>query len=107
MVGATKGTSFSKGTMEELVLFYVYLFPCKIKVDIQDILGMRKLLTLIPHLIPPSQKMHLYKYEILLEVLLKIMLLIFHGNLVCFNIFGEGGSNICMPCKFLLFQWCY
>jgi hypothetical protein len=77
--------------MEELVFFYAYLFPCKIKTDIQDILGARKLPALILHLISSFPKdLCLYKYEIFSEVLLKIMLPIFHGNLISLSIFGGG-----------------
>jgi hypothetical protein len=50
MARAIEGTSFLKGPMEELVFFYAYLFPCKIKTDIHNILGTKKLPTLIPHL---------------------------------------------------------
>jgi hypothetical protein len=46
----TEGIGFSKGPMEELVLFYAYIFKCKIRIDIHDIFGMRKLSTLILHL---------------------------------------------------------
>jgi hypothetical protein len=75
MVSAVEDTGSSKGPMEELVLFIAYLFPCKIKIDIQDIFGTKKLLTLIPHLISSFLKdLHLYKYEILPKALLKIML---------------------------------
>jgi hypothetical protein len=52
---------------------------------------MKKLPTQILHLIPLFPKdLCLYKYEILLEALLKIMLPILHGNLVCLSIFGKG-----------------
>jgi hypothetical protein len=51
--------------------------------------------------------LHLNKYEILPEALLKIILPILHGYFVCLNIFGKGGNNICLLGKFLLFQWCY
>ncbi len=108
MVGTIEGTSFSKGPMEELVFLYAYLFPCKIRTNIHDILGMKKLPTLILCLASSLlEDLCLYKYEILLEVLLKIILPILHGDLVCFNIFGKGVSNICLFGKFLLFQWCY
>ncbi len=98
MAGVIEGISSLNGPMEDLVLFYVYLFPCKIRIDIQNILGTKKLLTLIPHLTSSFPKdMCLYKYEILLEVLLKIMQPIFHGDLVCLNIFGGGVvTYVCM-----------
>jgi hypothetical protein len=91
MARVVKGTWFLKGPMEELVFFYAYLFPCKIRIDINDILGMRKLPALILHLTSSFPKdLCLYKYEILPKALLKIMLPIFHGNLMCLNIFGKG-----------------
>jgi hypothetical protein len=91
MARAIEGTSSSKGPMEEWVFSYAYLFPCEIETNIDDIFGMRKLLTLIPHLTSSFlEDLSLYKYEILLKALLKIMLPIPHGNLVCLNIFGWG-----------------
>ncbi len=91
MVGVAKGTRSSKGPMEEWVFFYAYMFPCKIGTYIQNIFGTRKLLSLIIHLISSlPEDLCLYKYEILPKVMLKIMLPILHGDLVCFNIFGEG-----------------
>ncbi len=98
MASVTEGTSSLKGPMEELVLFYAYLFPCKIGIYIQDILGMRKLPALILHLTSSFPKdLCLYKYEILPEVLLKIMLPILHGNLICLSIFGSGVvTYVCM-----------
>jgi hypothetical protein len=51
---------------------------------------MKKLLALIPHLISSIEDLQLYKYKIILEALLKIMLLILHNDLVCLNIFGRG-----------------
>jgi hypothetical protein len=90
-VGATKGTSFSNCPMEELVFFYAYLFPSKIGINIHDIFGTKKLLSLIPHLISSLlEDLRLYKYEILPKALLKIMLLILQDELVCFSIFGKG-----------------
>jgi hypothetical protein len=50
MVGVVEGISSPKGPMEELVFFYAYLFPCKIRIDIQNIFGMKKLPALIFHL---------------------------------------------------------
>jgi len=93
MASVAKSISSSKGPMEELVFFYGYLFPCKFGKNIQDIFGTRKLLALIPHLTSLFPKdLHLYKYGILPEALLKIMLLIFHGDLICISIFGRGGG---------------
>jgi hypothetical protein len=91
MARTTEGIGSSKGPMEELVFYYAYLFPCEIKTNVHDIFGMRKLPTLIPDFTSSfPKKLRLYKYEILPKTLLKIMLPIFHGNLVCFNIFGRG-----------------
>lgn len=87
----TEGIGFLKGPMEELVFFYAYQFPCKVRIDIHDIFGMRKLSALILHLIFSfPEDLRLYKYEMLLDALLKFMLPILHGNLVCLNIFGGG-----------------
>lgn len=61
------------------MFFYAYLFPYKIKTYIHDIFGMKKLPTLIPYLASSFLKdLCLYKYEILLEVSLKIILPILH-----------------------------
>jgi len=69
MVGTIEGTSFSKSPMQKLVFLYVYLFPCKIRTNVHDILGMKKLPTFIPHLASSLlEDLRLYKYEILPEV---------------------------------------
>jgi hypothetical protein len=66
------------------------MFQCKIKTNIHDILGTKKLPTLILHSASSFlEDLCLYRYEILLEVSLKIILPILHGDLVCFNIFSK------------------
>lgn len=105
MVKATKVTCSSKGPMEELVIFYAYLFPCKIGTNIQEILGKRKLPTLIPHLISSFlEDMHLYKYEILLKVLSKFILLILHGDPICLRIFYKGVVTYVCQVSFYFFN---
>jgi len=66
MARGAKAPSSLKGIMQDLAFFYVYLFPCKIKTNVHDIIGNKKLPLLIPNLSSSfPNDLSLYKYEIM------------------------------------------
>ncbi len=74
------------------MLMYAYLFPCKIGTNVGvDILVSKKLLTLIESLVfmfPKDQQ--LYKHEVFLETILQVLKWIILNGMVCLSIFGGG-----------------
>ncbi len=82
----------SKSLVKDLVLFYAYLFPCKIKKYIkEDVLDNKDLPLFVEHKTSSFlEDRCLYKNKICLEALAKILKPIIFNGMVCLSVFDEG-----------------
>jgi hypothetical protein len=109
MVGAGEVIVSLPSLRKEPMLYYVYLFLGRVgKLMKANILGSKKFLSFIENVVSTFvEDQQLYKSEICLETLAKILEPILCSGMVCLNIFeGSIMRYVCLVCLSICLNFC-